>query len=68
MSRRIVLYSRPGCHLCEELLTALRPLIAGKAEIEVVDIDLEPSLTQRYGLRIPWISSASAASPSRPIP
>lgn len=53
MSRRMLLYSRRDCHLCEELLTELQPHIAGKAVVEVVDIDQNAELRQRYGLRIP---------------
>jgi hypothetical protein len=49
----MVLYSRPDCHLCEEMRTALQPLIAGQADLEVVDIDQDATLRKRYGLRIP---------------
>ena len=48
-----LVYSRPGCHLCELLLEELVPLVRGRAGIEVVDIDTDPGLRQAYGLRIP---------------
>jgi thiol-disulfide isomerase/thioredoxin len=50
------LYSRPGCHLCEEMATAIRRVAqAGNvaAEIEEVDISADPNLEERYGLEIP---------------
>lgn len=50
------LYSRPGCHLCEELAADLEPLLAGRAVIEVVDISEDPALERRYGLRIPVLA------------
>lgn len=50
------LYSRPGCHLCEELEAELAPLIEGRAVIELVDISDDPGLERRYGLRIPVLT------------
>ena len=47
------LFSRPGCHLCEELAEALVPILRGRAEIRVVNIDEDIELKKRYGLRIP---------------
>jgi len=52
----IVVYSRPGCHLCEEAKALLEPLLRefGGALREVnIDEDLE--LTERYGSDIPVI-------------
>ena len=51
--RVLTLYSRPGCHLCEDMLAELEPLVAGRARIEVVDISDDGELTQAYGLSIP---------------
>lgn len=48
-------YSRPGCHLCEQLLEALLPLLRGRGRIEVVDIDTDEALRTRYGTRIPVV-------------
>jgi len=47
------LYSRPECHLCDELAAALDPIIRGRARLEVVNIDNDLALKKRYGLRIP---------------
>jgi hypothetical protein len=51
--RKLSLYSRPGCHLCEELESELLPLLAGRAVVEIVDISDDPELERRYWLRIP---------------
>jgi glutaredoxin-like protein DUF836 len=51
--RTLVLYSRPGCHLCEELAAELEPLLRGRATIELKDVDDSVALERRYGLRIP---------------
>ena len=46
----ILLYTRRGCHLCEQaedLLAVKRP------DTSLVDVDTDPLLTARYGLRVP---------------
>ena len=55
--RRLQLYSRPGCHLCERLLEELAPEVLGRAQIEVVNIDSDPELKKRFGLRIPVLAA-----------
>ena len=52
---KIVVYSRPGCHLCELLIEELLPLIRGRLELEVIDIDSHPELKMKYGIRIPVV-------------
>lgn len=51
---QVTLYSRPGCHLCEELkadLAVLQPL-TGFTLVEL-DIDQDPDAKQRYQYLIP---------------
>lgn len=51
---RFLLYSRPGCCLCEEMLAELRELPAAHGiPIEVADVDGEPSARARYGHKVP---------------
>jgi hypothetical protein len=51
---RFSLYSRPGCTLCEEMLTELAALPAARGiPIDVIDVDLEPATRARYGHKIP---------------
>jgi len=51
--KTLVLFSRENCHLCDRLRAALAPVIADRATLEIVDIDSDPQLVERYGLRIP---------------
>jgi predicted thioredoxin/glutaredoxin len=51
---RFVLYSRPGCGLCEELLTELTQLPATRGyPVEIIDVDTDPQARIRYGHKIP---------------
>jgi len=51
--KALKLYTRPQCHLCEQVAVLLAPIIAGRARLELVDIDADPELVARYWLRIP---------------
>lgn len=46
-------YSRQGCHLCEILIEELLPLVRGRLDLEVVDIESRPDWLRDYGMRIP---------------
>ena len=52
----LTLYSRPGCHLCDEM-KAIVQRVAGTAgtpiTIEEIDISSDPALEARYGLEVP---------------
>jgi hypothetical protein len=51
---RFVLYSRPGCGLCEEMRAELDRLPAAQGyPLEVLDVDLDPDTRARYGHKIP---------------
>lgn len=51
----VTLYSRPGCHLCDEMKAIVARAIGGRADVAVeeVDISSDPALEARYGLEIP---------------
>jgi hypothetical protein len=49
----LTVLTRPGCHLCDELIAELEPLVAGQAAIDVVDISEDDQLHSRYLLEIP---------------
>jgi glutaredoxin len=54
---RVTLYTRAGCHLCEEaerVLTAERAATA--FHLELVDVDRDPVLQRRYGVRVPVVA------------
>ncbi|MBD0325347.1 MAG: glutaredoxin family protein [Pyrinomonadaceae bacterium] len=51
------LYTRPGCHLCEEARAAMLAAdCAGEYELEEINIDEDPQLKKRYILKIPVIT------------
>ncbi len=54
MPNRVVLYGKPGCHLCELAYDLVRG-VANTQElvIEKVDITLDASLLEKYHDRIP---------------
>lgn len=50
----ITLYTRPGCHLCDEMKSVvIRVTSAIPAVLELVDISTSPDLEARYGIEIP---------------
>ena len=50
----LTLYSRPGCHLCDEM-KAVVARVAGAIPLSLQEIDIstDPTLDARYGLDIP---------------
>ena len=54
MTPGFLLYSRPGCGLCEEMLAELQAMPALQdLRIDVLDVDAEPAARVRYGHKIP---------------
>jgi len=54
--RDVTLYSRPGCHLCEEAKAAIGPLLKEfGAALREVNVDDDTILKERYGWDIPVI-------------
>jgi hypothetical protein len=56
---RLTLYGRSYCHLCDEMLAALAPLLGefGVA-VDVVDVDSDAALEQRFGTLVPVLLHA----------
>ncbi len=51
---RLTLYSRPGCHLCEDMKSVVdRVARTAPLALEEVDISTDPALEKLYGLEIP---------------
>src|SRR5579872_3035359 len=52
----VTLYTRPGCHLCEEAKRQIAPLLrrAG-ARLREINIDEDPVLRERYNVDVPVI-------------
>ncbi|NJD05238.1 MAG: glutaredoxin family protein [Methylococcaceae bacterium] len=53
----LVVYSTPGCHLCEQAEVLLQKLAAGSWHS--VDIAGDDQLLERYGVRIPVVRRVS---------
>ncbi|MGB7588416.1 MAG: glutaredoxin family protein [Solirubrobacterales bacterium] len=55
--REVVVYSRPGCHLCEEAIERIAALAADgyRFELREVDIESDESLLRRLLERIPVV-------------
>ena len=54
MSARITLYSRPGCHLCDDARTIIEAVCSETGEAyEEVSIAGDPELEERFGDEIP---------------
>ncbi len=52
----VVVYSREGCHLCDEALALLRKHERKyRLQIEVHDIDQDPELSAAYGGQVPVV-------------
>jgi len=53
----VTLYTRIGCHLCEEAERVLRQEQAVTPfRLELVDVDRDPELVRRYGVRVPVVA------------
>ena len=54
---RVIIYSKPGCHLCDDAKTAIQA--AGCDEeygLEEINIETDPDLLRRYRFEIPVIT------------
>ena len=53
---RVEIYSRPGCHLCDEA-KAVIDSVRGRhhLEVHVVNVEDDPQLEARYGTEIPVV-------------
>ena len=55
--RRVVLYGKPGCCLCDEARAAVAEVRAREPfELEEVDVSTDPELHHLYGSRIPVLA------------
>ena len=56
---RIEILSRPGCHLCDEAKDAIQRVAARlplmNIALVVTNIDLDPSLREKYGFDVPVV-------------
>jgi hypothetical protein len=56
---KVILYVREGCHLCDDFLVGLSVEMGpAYGDLSVVDVDGDPGLAARYGLRVPVLEVA----------
>ncbi len=54
---RVRLYTKPGCHLCDEAKAQIRAADCAELyELEEVNIETDPALMELYGTKIPVIT------------
>lgn len=51
----LTVYSRQNCHLCDELLDELAPLVDGRLDLEVRDVDARDEWREAFGWRVPCV-------------
>ena len=55
--RQVTLYTRAGCHLCADAEAVLRRARASVPfTLRTVDVDSDPELARRYGVRVPVVA------------
>lgn len=64
---KLILYSKPGCHLCEGLQEKLADVKAVTIELEIRDITTRDDWFQAYQYEIPVLYANSVRLP-RPSP
>ena len=52
----LILYTRPGCHLCEEALACIEAAEVD-GTVRELDISADEQLTARFGVRIPVLQN-----------
>jgi hypothetical protein len=55
--RSVVLFTRAGCHLCDEARSSILSVLAREPFLyDEVDIDTDDDLVREYGIRIPVVT------------
>ena len=54
----MTIYSKPGCHLCDEMKSLVHRVLARhpagrEVSVDEIDISTDSALLERYGLEIP---------------
>ena len=51
---QLTLYSRRGCHLCDDMQQSLKPYSSEMGfNVNVVDIDADPALIEQFARKVP---------------
>jgi thioredoxin reductase (NADPH) len=65
---RLIVFGRPGCHLCEEVVEQIEPLCrAAGIRMQVANVDERTDWRLRYGARIPVICAGDEELSAWPL-
>jgi glutaredoxin len=66
--RTVTLYTRPGCHLCEDAADLLEQL-ATRLDLTIVEVNIleDPNLYERYRFSIPVVAIGDGPTLTAPI-
>ncbi|MCO8244297.1 MULTISPECIES: glutaredoxin family protein [unclassified Haladaptatus] len=56
--RTVTVYTREGCHLCGDAIETVRRVsdsVNHDVSLDIVDVDTDPELQERYGERVPYV-------------
>jgi predicted thioredoxin/glutaredoxin len=54
---RLAVYTREGCHLCEEMIAELGAWLEGSGlGVSILDVDADPAACARFGLMVPVLT------------
>ncbi|MCR6712423.1 MAG: glutaredoxin family protein [Demequina sp.] len=57
MSARVTMYTRAGCHLCDDALEVVAAACqASGSDYQLVDVDATPELRERFGEQVPVVT------------
>lgn len=65
---RLILYSKPGCHLCEGLQAKLEQIESLDLELEIRDITTQEDWWQLYQYEVPVLYRKTASDREEPLP
>jgi hypothetical protein len=64
---RLILYNKPGCHLCEGLQTKLEQVQSLQLSLEIRDITTREDWFQAYQYEIPVLYAVPEVEPEKAI-
>jgi len=57
MTARVTMYTRAGCHLCDDALEVVAAACAASgSDFQLVDVDADPDLRDRFGEKVPVVT------------
>ncbi len=68
MSHHVILYDKPGCHLCESIAQILQRLRSDfEFDLQKVDITTDPDLLRKFQDKIPVVTVDGRKTLAAPI-